>query len=805
MNSSKINFLFLLVLFVWSQQVNGQATGEYRSRQSGDWTDIATWETFSGATWVAATHLPAFTSDVISILNGHVIAVNGNVTVSQVVVSNGGVLAVNAGLFTVFDGSGTDITCYGTFECNGGVLTGTGSIDINSGSTFAWNGAVIDGDVTLNINEGALFSIAAGDNVLGGATSPVINNYGECTWNNGQLHFGDGAPLFNNYGTLNIYTDDDVTASNNTNASFTNKTGGVMNRIGSPEGLTNFTGALNFTNEGTLNILSGNVRFLAPSIHTGILSIATGSTAYFSKTAAVFTSTSSIAGDGYLIFDGATTTLNSAMVSVKQVKLSADTLTVAANVHISSGVVFTTTNAVIDGNGFLNFDDGSEWAWQDGLVAGSGEINIAAGAQLNMDGIDRTLAQTKIVNIYGTANWNQGAIYYGGDKPVINNYGTFNINCDEALTDGDNSSGEFNNMPGGLINKTGNAEHHTNFYGSFSFVNSGVCMVNSGNIMVQVNSYHTGDIIINDGASVELRSDTTCMYAGTNITGGGELDCTGSFVLMEDVVCNVRAVNITEGTVSCNGTVLVSDGGEFNLSGGTLKGSGNVSFTNGSVFNWSSGVTGGDGLITINSDALLHMHGGTHYLTDTRQLVNYGIWSWDGGAVHGGDSITISNYGVLFMNSDEGLSLENAGSVFNNHPEGDIIKEGSDDGYSVIAGTGVFNNYGSTSIRSGNLKLAVDGEHSGRYDISSGGKLSGAIDLHFTGTHFINNGAVELNNLLLNGMGLQYLEGNGEIRNCIINNPSGVVVTDAQRITVKLDIAPNARLLVDKDLIVQGQ
>lgn len=804
MTAIKINTFLVFLSFAFSSHVYGQSPGEYRSRESGDWADVATWETFSDNNWVEATHIPTFTSNVISIVNGHVITVTGNITISQVIINSGGVLMVNSGILNVSDAAGTDIDCNGTFEFNGGTLTGTGSIEINNGSNFTLNGAVIDGDITVNVNAGAIFSMPAADNVLGGSANPVINNYGECIWNNGNLYFNDGSPVINNYGIFNIYTDAEVNSSNTTTGSFNNKPGGIVNRTGSPEGITYFNGAIRFVNEGTMNISSGYVRFLIPFFNRGTLFIEVGAGAYFTKGISVFAPASSVSGEGGLFFDGGTITFNCAAVAVKNVRLSADTLSVAADVHVLPGCNFTIANGVVNGSGDINFSDGSVFTWSDGLITGSGNINISPGAEMNIDGNERTLAKTKIINNYGTANWNKGTIHYYGSKPVINNFGTFNINSDAALTDSNNSAGEFINMPGGLINKMGNTESHTDFSGSFSFTNNGAFIVNSGNIILQVNSYHSGDIIIGAGASLKLNTDTAFMYAGTNISGQGELDCSGSFVLMEDVICNVSVVNITDGTVNYNSTSMVSDGCIYNLSGGILNGQGNVFFSNGSVFNWSGGIIGGNGLMTIGSDALFNMNSGTHYFADSKKLDNYGVWSWENGEILcTGDSIMLNNYGVMFMTTDDSLFLGSTHSVFTNQAEGDIIKEGTDSGFTLINGTGAFNNYGSTSIRSGNLNLAVNGQHSGRYDIYPDGKLSGTIELSFTGSIINNNGYVALATLLLNGTNIQNLDGNGVIESCVISNPEGVVITDAQRITHNLTIASDAKLFVDKELVVQ--
>jgi Bacterial Ig domain len=104
----------------------------YRSKADGVWNTTVTWEysTDGGASWANAVSTPTSLDGTITIL--HLVTNTASVTVDQVVITNGGTLALNTA-FTVSNGTGDDIDVLtnGVF-----VLTSTGvSPSFNSGST----------------------------------------------------------------------------------------------------------------------------------------------------------------------------------------------------------------------------------------------------------------------------------------------------------------------------------------------------------------------------------------------------------------------------------------------------------------------------------------------------------------------------------------------------------------------------------------------------------------------------------------------------------------------------------------------
>src|SRR6266568_344782 len=91
-----------------------QTAGDYRSVASGNWNATATWETYDGANWIAASTTPtAANAGVITIQSPHFVTNSENVSADQVVVAVGSTLVVS-NAFTAANGTGTDLDVAGT-------------------------------------------------------------------------------------------------------------------------------------------------------------------------------------------------------------------------------------------------------------------------------------------------------------------------------------------------------------------------------------------------------------------------------------------------------------------------------------------------------------------------------------------------------------------------------------------------------------------------------------------------------------------------------------------------------------------
>jgi hypothetical protein len=266
----KSTLLFLLHAFFFSTALQAQSTGDYRSNvtTTGVWSDASSWERFDGATWVAATTAPTSTDGIITIQNGDSIQLTSATTINQVRVASGGILSIfdiaNPSPKTVFTlddvASAEDLQVEGKLYLSvGAILTGTGTISINSGGLL-----FIRRQGVLAVNTTVQASGALHINEIATVQSTLTNN-GTISWFRNNLNLVNGT-LINN-ATLNVLTTGNSVVTNDEGTNFFHNTAtGVITRtnpggtfyINVPfrnEGRIKGAGALEinntFTNSGT--------------------------------------------------------------------------------------------------------------------------------------------------------------------------------------------------------------------------------------------------------------------------------------------------------------------------------------------------------------------------------------------------------------------------------------------------------------------------------------------------------------------------------------------------------------------------
>lgn len=143
----------------------------FRSRASGNWTDINTWEmaTSAAGPWSPTCVFPVFdNSDYIHVITGHTVNVDQDIIVDEVVVETGGTLSIQSTRRLEFNnGTGIDLLVEGTLVDNG---SGAGN-----GINFSNAGATWQLDANGEIIKTASSSVAQyRDNYEGGiATIPA--------------------------------------------------------------------------------------------------------------------------------------------------------------------------------------------------------------------------------------------------------------------------------------------------------------------------------------------------------------------------------------------------------------------------------------------------------------------------------------------------------------------------------------------------------------------------------------------------------------------------------------------------------
>ncbi|MEJ7820982.1 MAG: cadherin-like beta sandwich domain-containing protein [Chitinophagaceae bacterium] len=128
----------------------------FRSKQSGNWNDVATWESSpDNVNWINATLTPDFNANTITIRSPHSVTITANITIDQTVINSGGVVVVNPNIvLTINDGAGTDVAIN-----SGGNLTLRSTA---TGTAMIGNSAgIVSGDVTVERFISAAFARSA--------------------------------------------------------------------------------------------------------------------------------------------------------------------------------------------------------------------------------------------------------------------------------------------------------------------------------------------------------------------------------------------------------------------------------------------------------------------------------------------------------------------------------------------------------------------------------------------------------------------------------------------------------------------
>lgn len=361
---------FLLIVF-FSTQTIGQTLDDYRTKQSGNWNALTTWERYNGTTWQTLTGtapltLPTSGDNNITIRSSHTITVTANVTVDQVLIESGGQVTINSGrTLTIADGTDTDFSVSGTLQTNStsgtSGITTTGNLVFNDGGTYVHN---VNGEAVPI----ATWDTNSNCNIIGvTSTIPTVarfnQSFGNFTWNCA----GQSATLDFNGNLRTINGDFTITSTN-----------GQQLRLASGETQTlDVSGNFEMLN-GTLNFNSGSGTFTM------------NVDGDFNHSGGIITESSS--GNGAIYFNG---TYNG---------------NTGIQTFTSGGTISNNINFTVNNGAYLQMADA-------GTTITGNSFTLSSGATLGItstDGISSAGA-TGNIQVSGTRTFSTGANYiYNG-------------------------------------------------------------------------------------------------------------------------------------------------------------------------------------------------------------------------------------------------------------------------------------------------------------------------------------------------------------------------------------------------------
>jgi len=637
--SGKIIIFSLVIIFfaLFFNSSFAQQEHDYRSTTTGNWSNIAIWQKYdtTSHSWIPATFIPSASVNTITINGGTTVTLDVSLSLDQFVI--GGTLALTAGQsLNIVNGSGHDLTLFGA-------INGSGDVNLLSGASADLQSGSMTGTGAFNINSGTSAFMTSGTVTF----DRVINNNGTFNWQTGTIH---GTGTFNNNTVLNSTT----SFGSPCNISFINT--GTINKNSNNQ--NNFTS--NFSNPGTINIISGNITIGTGSgavTFNGIVTLGSGGTIQFgSSSSAAFTVNASISGGGNVSAFSSTVNFSTSCIynitgttsaiSGTMTFVAGMTLTNIGNLAPAGGSIVLPAGLTVGAygqlvifsiGGTLSLNTGSNFNFQKitmngGTLTGADSITISDSLTISTAFFSGTGAITLKPGSYCTVFNNSPTI----DKSIINN-GTINWTLSSIFGNGTLYNNAVINMTGsafscfmpiinsGTINKGSNQP--TQFSNSFTNQSSGILNITAGSFMTSAGggTYSiAGTVNVSSGTTFQLGNSSGATYNVTGtITGAGNF--------------NGHTTNVN----------FIS-GSTYNIAGNTSAVSGSVTFNPGMTLTniGTVGTTGGiinlqPGLVvnSINSSLTISAGGTINFNTGQKFQFNSITQS---GTIGGSDTVSLS-------------------------------------------------------------------------------------------------------------------------------------------------------------------
>lgn len=752
--------LYCCILSFLTFTAFGQTDGDYRSRQTGNWNSVTTWQVFNAAAWhnledagagVFHNITPTNISGIITIMDLMTVTVTADVTVDQIEYENNpftgntGTLSINSGAtLTVNNGLGDDIrllndfTSLATLEVNGTLFLSTGATIVDDDYGNLGSGRAPVTSDTYKVKNGGIHIHTTGSGVdrvpfadwqLGStcqinatvAGVPLIDSaipFHHFIWNGS----GQTAAL-NLAGTLRSVNGDFTVTSTNGNVFQLSTTTAYTLTVGGNFSIQGDS-RVQFTSSGNpvVHNITGNLSISSTSLATNAIQFnATGNvdvniTGDFSKSdvstlnlcaGSTGTTTLDLTGNfsltGGTLTRGSTVSSGGAAVSFIGFNIktftNSSTISNAINFSIANGKTLDLGTSAMTGTGTF-------------LLNAGGTLRIGSG-----DGLNKSSTNLGNLRLTGTRTYTaNGNIIYNGT--VAQNLG------DEWGTGGglDGVAVNLEIVNTSSAGVTNNIIGNTSLVGNLTLTTGSLNIGNSNTLEIQSNFIRTGGTIGGDATS------------NLSFSGSGTLN-TLVFTTGMEFVNNLTVSRATELVLGSNATVS----GAINLSGGNLNFSGRTLTMNGGSIS-----TNGTGLRSSSSSNLIlggstftgaiPFSGAGNQLNTVTFGTNGGTYTWTSPVIVN-DSVKLT-LGALTHNS--GLTMAN---------NSDFVKGGGTIGgvALVVSGSDRFN---LTYTGAGNTGVELptsDSDALNNLIVSSSGTvtLTTAVkvngDLSLTGGTFDSN------------------------------------------------------------------
>ncbi len=597
--------LFLLTSFTGFSQVStftsNVATGNWNA--PGSWTEVGS----------DVDNIPD-ADDIVIILSGHNISLNGAQSASSVTINSGGTLTASGGGLTV-----------GTMAVNG---TYVHAIDGGTIPTSTW---------AANSN-----CIVTG--ITGTVPTGFSQSFGNLTWNSsGQttnIYLQSNITIQGNFSVLDTGLPLDPTnralRMSNTGTGYTINVAGDFNVTNSTFKLNNSTGSCTVNVNGNFNLNGGNVTIVTGNANssisiTGDVNILGGGTLEMQEDGSGSVGTLNVTGDfnhtsGTVTESGGGSGLIVFNQAGVQTFTSGGTITNTVNITVNSGTTLQTAAAgtVIGGNNFtlssgaslgIRSTSGITSAGATGNIQSSGTRSFSTGAtyiyngsanQSAGNGLPGTVSNLTIANTGG-----------GGNNTVtlVNNVG---ISNGLEVSSGVLALGANNITTVGSVSMTGTSITGTGtltLAGNVTTVLSGTTA--SINAPIALGAASRTFMVPDGGADPDLAISSIISGAGGIIkNGAGAITISGANSFSGGSILNAGTLNLNNANAlgAASGTFTINGGTIANTTGGTItlanypqSWDGDFTFTGAQNLNLGAGLVtlGGNRQVTVNSSTLV--------------------------------------------------------------------------------------------------------------------------------------------------------------------------------------------------------
>ena len=667
----------MLIIIAANLASFGQSIGDFRSLNTGTWSNTGTWEVWNGSSYIAATSIPTSSNNVV-IRNAKTVTIDVNANCKNVSIGDGSTIGIlqfaSSGSISLSVGQDLTINASCTFQVQ--------NLSTSSHTATIGGNLINNGSVNLRQTSARLANLTVnGNSISGNGTTFNLNSL--------TLGLGFANILFSN--TININGDLSHTSSlsctagtvsfqggaaqaiNGPNATFnqlsiaTNATAVTMNENVTVNGLFTFGGS-----PASLNLNGYHLTMKGGYTRSG--------TCYFIGNAA-----------SNLTFDGASSStfifasnFNLNNLTINNTSASASTYTLASALTVNnlsmtgatSQTSLSISGATLTINNSANINSGGilENANSNGSLTAN-DITIAPSGILRSN-TSPTTTRTFTVNVSGNIS-NAGTINFFNTLSGFNSIGnlSFTGSSDKTFSF---ASGSVTNLNTVTINKASATLEMILNNTSFSIQNGtslGFLSITAGTFKLTGNQSLNNPLFSSAAYTIPLGGTFWLNNPNVNITGqNSSASVTGTLRLTQG--------NMTVGTTDGNSLIL-NNGSSFVMEGGTLNLACNIRHQSTSAAAISFSQSGGTiNVCTVKNSAstssislnnasnTINITGGNINIiqknTNASIISDYNLAgstiNITGGTLTFGTSATATNYNFYARGASPSLIVDNTGT-----------------------------------------------------------------------------------------------------------------------------------------------